>query len=125
MFDLSYFGAASFIMDGAALFILVGMMICTTLYRRRGKPADKMFFALLVTDIIAAVFNSILYIIIGFGIPIESVLCLITFLMIFLAIDAFSILFCLYQMYRMEWEKEKVNRTILALCIPELMLVVI
>ncbi len=124
MFNISFYGKASLIMDGAALFILAGMMTYTSLYRRRGKPEDKIFFALILTNAAAAVFSGIVYILDGFGIPTASGVYRVCFSGLFLAADAFSILFCAYHMHRMEWDKGKINRTLPVLLVPELMLVI-
>ncbi len=48
MFELNIYEMANYIMDGTALFILVGMTIYTFLFRRRGRPADKVFFAMIL-----------------------------------------------------------------------------
>ena len=50
--ELTFFNASSLIIDFMALLILVGMIVYTTLYRRRGKPEDKVFFALILADIV-------------------------------------------------------------------------
>ncbi len=67
--DISFYGMANLIMDGAALFILAGMFIYTSLYRRRGRVSDKVFFALILTDVVAAFFNGVIYILDGCDIP--------------------------------------------------------
>ncbi len=50
--EFTFFNASSLIIDLMALLILVGMIVYTTLYRRRGKPEDKVFFALILADIV-------------------------------------------------------------------------
>ena len=102
MINSSVESAAGLILDGVVLFILAGMLIYTSLYRRRGKTEDKLFFVLILTNIAAAVFNGIFY-------PVS-----------FLAIDAFSVLFCAYHMYRMEWEPGRIKKTLIVLLIPDL-----
>ena len=57
LFDLagrSYVNIGTVIMSSAALFLLAGMALYTRLYRIRGRLEDRLFFAMLVTDIIAA-----------------------------------------------------------------------
>ena len=122
-FDISSYQAAGLIMDGAALFILAGMFIYTSLYRRRGKPKDKVFFALILTDIIAALFDCIKYIPGISDSYFGSVLDTACSMVFFMAIDTFAVLFCAYQMYRMEWDRNRIKRTIIVLCIVGLILV--
>ena len=52
---VSHLNAGTVIVDGAAVLILVGMIIHTSLYRSRGRLDDKLFFAMLITDLVAAV----------------------------------------------------------------------
>ena len=115
--DISFYGMANLIMDGAALFILAGMFIYTSLYRRRGRGSDKVFFALILTDVVAALFNGVIYILDGCDIPFESALYPVCFAVFFLAVDAFAILFCVYQMYRAQWQESRIRRTLMVLCI--------
>ena len=56
-FELSFYGTATIIMGLASLFILGGMLIYTSLYRKRGNTEDKLFFALILTNIAAALFD--------------------------------------------------------------------
>lgn len=94
--DSSIYRSAGLIMDGAALFILAGMFIYTSLYRRRGKTADKVFFALILTDIIAAVFDCIKYIPGASGMYFDSALDPVCYVVYFIAVAAFAVLFCAY-----------------------------
>ena len=57
-----FYGDASLITDGAALFILIGMIVYTSLYRKRGKLVDKVFFALIIVSIIATVSDILFYV---------------------------------------------------------------
>ena len=121
-FELSFYGTATIIMGLASLFILGGMLIYTSLYRKRGNTEDKLFFALILTNIAAALFICLIYVLAGFGIEPESVGGLVCFLGFFLSVYAFSFLYCLYHMHRMEWKKEKINRMMLLVLVPELIL---
>lgn len=122
--DISFSGEAAIIMDAAALFVLAGMTVYTSLYRKRGKTADRLFFVLILVDIAAAVSDSILYVLAGYGIPLRSPAYFICFSIFFLAVDAFSLLFCAFQMYRLEWDEAGIKRTLAVLCVPELILVI-
>ncbi len=58
MLEVTYETRATLFTNGAALLILAGMLANTSLYRRRGRPEDRLFFALIITDMTAAVFGS-------------------------------------------------------------------
>ena len=45
---------ASLFMDGATIFLLLGMINHTTIYRQRRRTDDRLFFALLISDILIA-----------------------------------------------------------------------
>ena len=49
--ELSHRNYASIFLDSAAIFILVGMIINTAIYRKRGRKDDKVFFRMLLFDI--------------------------------------------------------------------------
>ncbi|MBR4528678.1 MAG: hypothetical protein IKO80_00210 [Lachnospiraceae bacterium] len=51
---MSYLNTGTIIMDCAAVFLLVGMIVHTSYYRRRGSAADRIFYGMLIVDIIAA-----------------------------------------------------------------------
>ncbi len=108
---MTYYGKLASIVDGAALFILFGMIFYTTLYRRRGKPEDKVYFALILTDIVMAVSDAAVYILQGTGLEdIESVYYTFCFTLFFVALDVFCALWCLYLALRTGWEEKAVKR---------------
>ena len=119
-FELSFYGTASIIMGLASLFILGGMLIYTSLYRKRGNTEDKLFFALILTNIAAAIFICLIYVLAGFGIEPESVGdclggCYSG------RLDAYP---CLGFM-QLQDDMEKINRMMLLVLVPELILIIL
>ncbi len=45
---------ASLFMDGTAVFLLIGMLVHTAIYRRRKKTEDTLFFELIITNLTLA-----------------------------------------------------------------------
>lgn len=52
-----YINNASMAIDGTAIFFLGGLIYYTSAFRKRGRLSDRLFFMMLVTDIVAAVFD--------------------------------------------------------------------
>ena len=52
--NLTYTNAATIFVDMAAMFFLLGMIPCTRVYRKRGRLSDRLFFAMLLVDIVMA-----------------------------------------------------------------------
>ena len=61
MLWLSNINTGSVIMDIAAFFLLIGMMVNTRLYRQRGRIDDRIYFYLLVLNMVVAVFDTAIY----------------------------------------------------------------
>ena len=53
--DLTYTALATVIIDIIAMFLLLGLIQLTRIYRQRGKLKDKIFFAMLLTDLLMTV----------------------------------------------------------------------
>ena len=55
--NLSYAATGTVIIDIVAIFLLLGIIQCSRIYRQRGKLQDKLFFSMLILDIFMAVFD--------------------------------------------------------------------
>ena len=62
MLNISELHEASLIMDIAAVFLLIGTIIYTTIYRKRGHIDDKLFFYLIVDTLVMAISDGITYV---------------------------------------------------------------
>ena len=123
--DFEFYSNANMIIDGAALLILLGMIIYTTLYRRRGKPEDKLYFALIVIDVAAAILNGLSYILLGAGVHFENWAFSFIYSMLFILFDIFGAVWCIYLMLRMKWDKAKIRKYAIVFSIPALILIVV
>ena len=54
-FFLYYSSIANILIDITAFLYLMGIIVCTRIYRKRGRLSDKVFFAALILDMILAV----------------------------------------------------------------------
>ena len=55
LLHISYTNVATVLVDISALFFLLGMIPCTHIYRKRNRLSDRLFFAMILTDIVMAV----------------------------------------------------------------------
>ena len=55
LMNLTYTATATVIIDIIAMFLLLGLIQLTRIYRQRGKLKDKIFFAMLLTDLLMTV----------------------------------------------------------------------
>ncbi len=59
--EISDLNLGTIIIDWIAIFLLVGLIRFTALYRKRGKASDKIYFLMLLMNIVAAVTDSFNY----------------------------------------------------------------
>ena len=123
--DLGYYGSVNLIIDGAALYILVGMIIYTTLYRRRGKPEDKLFFSLVILDIAAAFLNGLPHVLIAAGVHFGIWPFAFIFSVFNIIFDLFGVIWCIYLMFRMKWDAAKIRKFAIAFSVPAVILIVV
>ena len=114
----TYEGNATLFANGATLFILAGMLINTSLYRRRGWSEDRLFFALIITDIIAVVFGSATLWLYEYEVALPGILFTLILTLSFSVYVVFGVLWCMYLMFRLGHDEAKVRKTLPRICIP-------
>ena len=115
--ELTFYTGSSLIIDFMALLILVGMIIYTTLYRRRGKPEDKVFFALILADMVVSAADGLFYVLMGLGIENAVTAAVCGFISI-AALDVFMLLLSIYLILRMGLERDKARKVLPFMWIP-------
>ena len=110
MLGLNYREVANFIMDGAALFILTGMIIYTSLFRKRGRTTDKIFFAMILLDAVAALSDVAFWINYIFEDGNSNLLTVFCVTLFFLAIDVFMFLLSVYVIFRRQWDRTNLRK---------------
>ena len=122
---LSANNTGSIIMDVAAIFLLAGMMIHTKLYRKRGRLGDKLYFAMLVVVMIAAVFDAMNFFLEESPFSFRGGLILAGDTVFSMAYEIFPILYILYLTYLRHKDNNKVAKNWKILCIPAALAVLI
>ncbi|MCR5402405.1 MAG: hypothetical protein K6E91_01110 [Butyrivibrio sp.] len=120
MVDDLYINQTNFMLGLAAIFIQLGMIVYTSLYRRRGKPEDKLFFVLLMSGIAFTVVEEI----IAYHAFSELELTPLEFFGLlnldFLIFEFFSMIWCVYLAFRNGWNIDKRRKYIPMICLPGL-----
>ena len=112
-------------MNGAAFFILTGILVNTSLYRRRWKSEDKLFFVMILLDYAVDVFSGSILWASEFGVPMSPYLYTLSMTLYFLSYGLFCVLWCLYLLYRMGSDEDRVRRMMLPVSIPAVLLIII
>ncbi len=118
----------SIIMDAASIFLLTGLLFYTVLYRKRGRPDDKMFFALIVISMVLAASDMLTYIVDGLGYVGARRLMIAGNLIFFTAFEIFPCLFYLYLDLRANRDTDRIRKklpwTLIPLALPMVLLFV-
>ncbi len=121
----TYESNATLFANGATLLILAGMLANTSLYRMRGRSEDRLFFALIITDIIAAVFGSATLLFYEYEVALPRILFTLILTLFFSVYAVFGVLWCMYLMFRLGHDEAKVRKTLPRICIPAAVLVLL
>ena len=117
--------AGSIIMDAASLFFMGGLLIYTSLYRKRGRLDDRLFFAMIAVNIALAVADGTAYLlerrIVEFAGSAISV-CNIVF---YAAFSIFPYLYMLYLDYRVYKDTKRIRKRKLVGGIPCFLLLIL
>ncbi len=61
MFELTTLNIATLLIDGSTIFVLLGVLIQSTIMRKRGLEDDKLFFLLIIQNMVLAVADIVTY----------------------------------------------------------------
>ncbi|MBR4515639.1 MAG: hypothetical protein IKO61_12240 [Lachnospiraceae bacterium] len=116
--ELSHRNYASLFLNGAAIFILLGMIANTTIYRKRGRKDDKLFFFMMLADIAVALCDSVVALANGRDFTGAKALNLAGYTGIYLAESVVAYLMPLYLIYRYTRKEELYRRAACISIIP-------
>lgn len=123
--NFSHGTAGSIIMDCTALFFLAGILIHTSLYRKRGRIDDRLFFVMVVVNMVLAAADGISYLLEGSAMPAARELLIAGNIIFFTAFEVFPYLFNLYLDYRIYQSREHLRKRKLLYLIPCLLFLVL
>ena len=116
--------AGSIIMDVASLFFMCGILVYTTLYRKRGRLDDRLFYVMVLVNIALAVADGVSYFLEGSSIVAARWLMIACNIVFYEAFAVFPYLFLLYLDYR-AYQDKKHTRTVKLLTVAPCLLLFI
>lgn len=113
--DLSHRNYASLFLNGAAVFILFGMIVNTAIYRKRGRKDDKVFFLMLLFDVCVSLCDIVVALANGRDFTWAKIINLtaLTEMYLFLAVVAYLIPLYLIYRYTRRDDLYKLSRRVL------------
>ena len=110
--------AGSIIMDITALFFLTGILFYTSMFRKRGRTDDKLFFAMIITDIVMAAMEISSYLLENSSLHSMKELMYAENTIFYAAFGIFPYLYFLYLDFRAYRDRERIRRIKLPYGIP-------
>ncbi len=121
--ESTYGVAGSIIMDLAALFFMGALLIYTSLYRKRGRVDDKLFFAMIVCNMIVALSDMLIGLLEGASVPLRG-LILTGNIVFYTAVSFFPYQYLLFLNYRITRDLKHMKRMQIPAVIPVILLVI-
>ena len=116
--DLSYRVLAPLFMDIAVIFLLVGMIMNTGIFRKRGRTDDRLFFLLLVIDALVAACDAAGYYVDGKHFPGANALNLLFLNLYYMLLLLFAYVWVLYLDHRLYGSEERTKKAAKLLLVP-------
>ncbi len=108
----------SIIMDVATLFFLCGILIYSSLYLKRGRTDDRLFFSMILTNMVLAVTEMISYLLENSSIAFMRELMYAGNTVFYAALQVFPYLFMLFLDFRIHQDKSRLRKIKLLYGIP-------
>ena len=113
-----YGKAGSIIMDASSLFFLAGILIYTSMYRKRGRLDDRIFTAMIFVNMVYVIAELMSYTLEGLSIPFMRDLMVVENTVVYAAMVLFPYLFMLYTDFRAFYDPQRLRRVALWYGIP-------
>ena len=101
--------AGSLIMDAASLFFMAGILNYTHLYRKRGRLDDRLYFSMIIVNVVMAVADGLAYFLEGRDLPMVREVIIAANAVFFGAFALFAYLMMLYLHYRAYGDRERLR----------------
>ncbi len=105
-------------MDGAAILILIGIILHTSIYRKRNTFRDKLFFQMLLVNIFTGVFDIIVAIVSGREFPGSDVINLTCYTFVYIFESLFGLIMVLFLTDRFLGDEKKTKKLALPFSAP-------
>ena len=123
--EISAAFAGSVIMDITSLFFLAGILVNTSLYRKRGRLDDKLFFALIMNNLALAASELISYLSQNRSIPYVREIMIADNTVYYALLEIFPYLFLLFLDFRVHLDRQRIRKRKLLYAVPCLAFLII
>ena len=117
--------AGSIIIDAVSLFFMGGILVYTARYRKRGRLDDRLFFIMVVTNLVLALSDGIAYLLEGNPASAARYLIITANILFYAAFALFPFLYMLYLDFRAFEDKARIRKIKLVAFVPCLIQVVL
>ena len=121
--ETSVGAAGNIIINTAALFFMAGILIYASLYRKRGRLDDKLFFAMILSNMVLAAADEASGLLEGSVFPGARLLMLAVNMVSFIGCAVFPYLLLLYLDYRIDMDKARIRKMKIIYGIPCFLLI--
>ena len=123
--DISEGAAGSIIMDITALFFLGGLLVFTSMYRRRGRMDDRLFFALVMINMMLATVELLSYLIEYSSSTFIRELMYMVNTLFYALVEVFPYIFLLYIDYRAYRDGNRIRKIKVPYSIPCILFILV
>jgi len=117
--------AGSLIMDAASMFFLGGILIYTSLYRKRGRLDDRLFFAMVIINMVMAAVDGLSFLQKRMSLSVMREIMMIENTLFYAGMGIFPWLFLLYLDFRVYRDQSRLRKIKLLFGIPCLALLAV
>ena len=116
--------ATSVSINVVALFFLLGLFFCTRIYRRRGRLCDKLFFAMIITNVMMAVSDAMIGLLNQSAVSFAGPLIRFSGTVLFIGLSVELVLLVLFLMSLLEGGEKLVSKYYRFISVPAVAMIV-
>ena len=116
--EMSFGTIGTIILNAVSLLLMAGILAYTSVYRKRGRPEDKLFLGMILTNMALAVGELLSYLLEYTTVPFTRELMIAGNTIFYMALTFFSYLLLVYIDYTIDPDAERVRKTKLLYGIP-------
>ena len=117
--------AGSIIVDIASLLFMLGILMYTSLFRKRGRLDDRLFFAMVLTNMALAFTDGLAYFLEGNAAPFVKQAMIMGNMVFYAAFALFPLLLLMYFVFRFDGDRDRVKGRWLLYAVPFILFVLL
>ena len=123
--EMSFSSIGTIIMDAASMVMMIGILIFTSLYRKRGRVEDKLFFGLIMANMALAAGELLSYSLKYSSILLVRQLMILGNTVLYCALVLFPYLLFIYADYTIDPDKARIRKRKLIYAVPLLLFLIL